>query len=222
MDEIFLRDYANNVAMAQDPTGIAAIQAQPGFEGYVPSFSVVDQPMVNQDLNLAPQEGPVMIPTLKEIATNVAKDRVRNYALQKIGSEGLKSKVLGKALDFVIPGNQFVGLASLASGLMGGPEINPIGALQNLNTQVQSSLFGRSKTMADYLAAKRAQKSIQRESVKDLQDRIDKGEFGSTKATPQDTRRSGQYTGGDGGGKSSSKSGGGPYGGGAGGLHSGY
>jgi|DEB0MinimDraft_6_1074348.scaffolds.fasta_scaffold11104_3 hypothetical protein len=161
MDEIFLRDYANNVAMAQDPTGIAAIQAQPGFEGYVPSFSVVDQPMVNQDLNLAPQEGPVMIPTLKEIATNVAKDRVRNYALQKIGSEGLKSKVLGKALDFVIPGNQFVGLASLASGLMGGPEINPIGALQNLNTQVQSSLFGRSKTMADYLAAKREQKAAQ-------------------------------------------------------------
>jgi hypothetical protein len=25
MDEIFLRDYANNVAMAQDPTGIAAM-----------------------------------------------------------------------------------------------------------------------------------------------------------------------------------------------------
>ena len=163
MDEIFLRDYANNVAMAQDPTGIAAIQSQPGFEGYVPSFSVVDQQpgMINQDLNLAPQEGPVIMPTLKEIATNVAKDRIRNYALQKIGNEGLKSKVLGKALDFVIPGNQFVGLASLASGFMGGPEINPIGALQNLITQVQSSLFGRSKTMADYLAAKREQKAAQ-------------------------------------------------------------
>jgi hypothetical protein len=39
MDETFLKDYANNVAMAQQPTGLSAIQAQPGFEGYVPSFS---------------------------------------------------------------------------------------------------------------------------------------------------------------------------------------
>ena len=210
MDEIFLRDYVNNVAMAQDPTGIAAIQAQPGFEGYVPSFSVVDKPMVNQDLNLAP-EGGINLPPIKEIAGNVIQDRVKNYALKKIGLDGLRGNILRGIV------NPYVGLASFL------PEnVNPISALQNLNTQVQSSLFGRSKTIADYLAAKRAQKSIQRESVKDLQDRIDKGEFGSTKATPQDTRRSGQYTGGDGGGKSSSKSGGGPYGGGAGGLHSGY
>jgi hypothetical protein len=159
MDEIFLNDYANNVAMAQQPNGLAAIYQQPGFEGYVPSYSVVDQPMVNQDLNITPQPGPVVLPTLKEITTNIAKDRIRNYALKKIGTEGLKSKVLGKALDFVIPGNQFVGLASLASGLMGGPEINPMGAIQNINTQMQSSLFGRSKTMADYLAAKREQKA---------------------------------------------------------------
>jgi hypothetical protein len=124
-------------------------------------FLLVDQQpaMVNQDLNITPQPGPVVLPTLKEITTNIAKDRIRNYALKKIGTEGLKSKVLGKALDFVIPGNQFVGLASLASGLMGGPEINPMGAIQNINTQMQSSLFGRSKTMADYLAAKREQKA---------------------------------------------------------------
>jgi len=161
MDEIFLNDYANNVAMAQQPNGLAAIYQKPGFEGYVPSFSVVDQPMVNQDINLTPQPGPVELPTLKELATNVAKDRIRNYALKKIGNEGLKSKVLEKALDFVIPGNQFVGLASLASGFMGGPEINPIGAIQNINTQMQSSLFGRSKTMSDYLAAKREQKAAE-------------------------------------------------------------
>ena len=28
MNEIFLQDYANNVAQAQDPYGIAAVQAQ--------------------------------------------------------------------------------------------------------------------------------------------------------------------------------------------------
>ena len=38
MDEIFLKDYANNVAQAQDPFGVAAVQAQPGFENYIPSF----------------------------------------------------------------------------------------------------------------------------------------------------------------------------------------
>jgi len=163
MDEIFLNDYANNVAMAQQPNGLAAIYQQPGFEGYVPSFSVVDQQpaMINQDLNLTPQPGPVELPTLKELATNVAKDRIRNYALKKIGNEGLKSKFLGKALDFVIPGNQFVGLASLASGFMGGPEISPIGAIQNINTKMQSSLFGRSANMAEYLAAKREQKAAE-------------------------------------------------------------
>lgn len=146
MDEIFLRDYANNVAMAQDPTGIAAIQAQPGFEGYVPSFSVVDQPMVNQNLT---DTGGINLPPLGDIAKNIALDRAKNYAIKKIGLEGLA----GNVVKGLFPQ---IGLASFL------PEnVNPIGALQNLNTQVQSSLFGRSKTMADYLAAKRQQKVMQ-------------------------------------------------------------
>jgi len=149
MDEIFLRDYANNVAMAQDPTGIAAIQAQPGFEGYVPSFSTIDQPMVNQNLNLLP-EGGINLPPIKEIAGNIIQDRLKNYALKKIGLEGLKGNVLRSIV------NPYVGLASFL------PEnVNPINALQNLNIRAQSSLFGRSATMADYLAAKREQKAAQ-------------------------------------------------------------
>jgi hypothetical protein len=149
MDEIFLRDYANNVAMAQDPTGIAAIQAQPGFEGYVPSFSTVDQPMVNQNLNLLP-EGGINLPPMKEIAGNIIQDRLKSYALKKIGLDGLRGNILKGIV------NPYVGLASFL------PEnVNPINALQNLNTQVQSSLFGRSKTMADYLSAKREQKAAQ-------------------------------------------------------------
>jgi len=140
MDEIFLRDYANNVAMAQDPTGIAAIQAQPGFEGYVPSFSTIDQPMVNQDLNLLP-EGGLNLPPLKEIAGNVIQDRLKNYALKKIGLEGLKGNVLRGIV------NPYVGLASFLP--------------QNFNTQIQSNLFGRAKTMSDFLAAKREQKAME-------------------------------------------------------------
>jgi len=146
MDEIFLRDYANNVAMAQDPTGIAAIQAQPGFEGYVPSFSTVDQPMVNQNLT---DTGGINLPPLGDIAKNIALDRAKNYAIKKIGLEGLA----GNVVKGLFPQ---IGLASFL------PEnVNPINALQNLNTQFQSSLFGRSKTMADYLAAKREQKAAE-------------------------------------------------------------
>ena len=149
MDEIFLNDYANNVAMAQQPDGLAAIYQQPGFENYTPSYSVADQPMVNQNLNLLP-EGGINLPPMKEIAGNIIQDRLKEYALRKVGLEGLKGNVLRGIV------NPYVGLASFL------PEnVNPINALQNLNTQVQSSLFGRSKTMADYLAAKREQKAAQ-------------------------------------------------------------
>jgi len=147
MDEIFLKDYANNVAMAQQPTGVAAIQAQPGFEGYVPSFSSVDQPMVNE--NLLP-EGGVNLPPLKEIALNILEDRAKNYIIKKTGLKGLEGNILKGIV------NPYVGIASMMPG-----NINPINALANLNTQMQSSLFGRSKTMSDYLAAKREQKAAE-------------------------------------------------------------
>ena len=147
MDETFLKDYANNVAMAQQPTGVAAIQAQPGFEGYVPSFSSVDQPMVNE--NLLP-EGGVNLPPLKEIALNILEDRAKNYIIKKTGLKGLEGNILKGIV------NPYVGIASMMPG-----NINPINALANLNTQMQSSLFGRSKTMSDYLAAKREQKAAE-------------------------------------------------------------
>jgi hypothetical protein len=149
MEEIFLKDYANNVAMAQDPTGIAAIQAQPGFEGYVPSFSVVDQPMVNQDLNLLP-EGGINLPPLKDIAGNIIQDRLKRYVLKKVGLEGLKGNILKGILSPQLALTSFL-----------PDQVNPINALQNINTKMQSSLFGRSKTMADYLAAKREQKAAE-------------------------------------------------------------
>ena len=151
MDEIFLNDYANNVAMAQQPTGVAAIQSQPGFEGYVPSFSAVDQQpaMVNQDLNLT-DTGGINLPPLKDIAFNILEDRAKNYVINKVGLKGLQGNILKGIV------NPYVGIASMMPG-----NINPINALQNLNTQMQSSLFGRSKTMSDYLAAKREQKAAQ-------------------------------------------------------------
>ena len=163
MDEIFLRDYANNVAMAQNPTGIAAIQAQPGFEGYVPSFSVVDQPMVNQDLNLT-DTGGINLPPIGDIAKNVLVDRAKSYALKKIGLDGLKGNILKGIV------NPYVGLAALNPFDMNIP--NPINALQDLNTKARSTLIGRSATMSDYLAAKRAQKAAERDYRRDTQGEI--------------------------------------------------
>jgi hypothetical protein len=180
MDETFLKDYANNVAMAQQPTGVAAIQSQPGFEGYVPSFSSVDQPMVNENLLT---EGGINLPPLKDIALNIFEDRLKNYAIKKAGLEGLKGNILKGIV------NPYVGIASMMPG-----NINPINALTNLNTQMQSSLFGRSKTMSDYLASKRNQKIMQREEARDLQQRIQAGQFGSNIPTPQDEARTGQYS----------------------------
>jgi hypothetical protein len=60
-----LKDYTNP-PMAQQPDGLAAIYQQPGFEGYVPSFSAVDQQpaMVNQDLNLT-DTGGINLPPMK-------------------------------------------------------------------------------------------------------------------------------------------------------------
>ena len=71
MEEIFLQDYANNVAQAQDPYGIAAVQAQPGFENYTPSFE-------NQSITpfgLAPETG--QIPDFKEMGKNIATNTLK-------------------------------------------------------------------------------------------------------------------------------------------------
>lgn len=184
MDEIFLRDYANNVAMAQEPTGIASITSQPGFEGYVPSFSVVDQPMVNQDLNLAPTGG-IDLPDLKNIAGNVLKEGIKEYALKKAGLEGFKGNVLRGIVNPLGP----IGLASFL------PEpINPINALANLNYKAQTSLFGRSATMAEYLAAKRAQKAAEKDYKRDTQGDIQTIDVKTLnmQPTPEDIYRGGQ------------------------------
>ena len=107
MDEIFLQDYANNVAQAQDPFGIAAVQAQPGFENYQPSF-------VNQDLTPMGlvNETPSRLPDFKQIAKNVIEDQAKRYMIKQIGLEGIK----GNILKSVMGTNPYVaGIATLGS-----------------------------------------------------------------------------------------------------------
>ena len=99
----------------------------------------------------------------------------------------------------LIQTNRFISNPSLFSGLF-----SPVGALgiiglkklfSNIRDPYKSAFGGLNR---------QTREAINRESVRDLQDRIDKGQFGSTTPTPQDARRGGQYDGGGG-----SKTGGG-------------
>lgn len=113
MDEIFLQDYANKVAQAQDPFGIAAVQAQPGFENYTPSF-------VNQDLTPMGlvDSRPTEYPDFKNIGKNIIKNQATNYVIKRMGLEGLKGNILSSVLGT----NPYVqGIATLGSALKGNP-----------------------------------------------------------------------------------------------------
>jgi hypothetical protein len=172
MEEIFLRDYANNVAQAQDPFGIAAVQAQPGFENYTPSF--VNQEL--QPMGLAPTEPNIDI---KQIGKDVAMNVLKNQAMEKLGLKAIEANVLGSV----------VGVNPFALS-------NPIGALYTVGSLLPDNVKGIAEVLRSKRANQQVNKAIQRESVRDLQGRINKGEFGSNTPTPQDARRGGQYDGG--------------------------
>ena len=131
MDEIFLRDYANNVAMANEPVGVAGILQQPGFENYVPSFSVVDKPqsMLN---NFMPEGGI----DLKDMATNVLKNQAAKFAARQLGLNTIQSNVLRGILS---PAPAALGIAPLLN-------VNPIAAIQNFNQRIRQTDLGQSKT----------------------------------------------------------------------------
>tara|TARA_R110000782_G_scaffold202966_1_gene291418 strand:+ start:621 stop:1202 length:582 start_codon:yes stop_codon:yes gene_type:complete len=141
MDEIFLQDYANNVAQAQDPYGLASVQAQPGFENYTPSNA--NQSLTPMGLS-EPQGTP--LPDFKEMAKTVAINQAKDYAIKKIGLEGIKGNVL----------NSVIGASSFT---------NPIGALYTVGSVLPDGVRG----IAEVLRNKRAQKAIQRDIKRDSQ-----------------------------------------------------
>ena len=152
---MFLKDYANNVAQAQDPYGIAAVQAQPGFENYTPSFE-------NQSLTpmgLTEPQG-TQLPDFKEMAKNMAMNSAKNYAIKKIGLEGIKGNVL----------SSIIGGSSMAS---------PIGALYTAGSLLPDGVRGIAEVLRNKRAEKSYNRQIQKQSVNNLQQRIDTGQFGS-------------------------------------------
>jgi len=153
MDEIFLQDYANNVAQAQDPFGIAAVQSQPGFENYQPSF-------VNQGLQPmgSIDETPSRLPDFKEIAKNVAENQAKNFLIKKIGLEGLQ----GNILSSVLGANPYVqGIATIGSALTG----------KSLN---MSNILAQKRAEKNYeMNQRRMQNELNKSQIQAIQNRLD-------------------------------------------------
>ena len=153
MDEIFLQDYANNVAQAQDPLGIAAVQAQPGFENYQPSF-------VNQDLTPMGlvNETPSRLPDFKQMAKNVIEDQAKRYMIKQIGLEGIK----GNILSSVLGANPYVqGIATLGSALTG-------------NSLNMSNILAQKRAEKNYeMNQRRMQNELNKSQIQAIQQRLD-------------------------------------------------
>jgi len=133
--------------------GLARIAAQPGFENYQPSFSVVDQPLALaapepmglETINTAPQgllPGPQI--DLKEILKDAAIKKATNLAAKKLGVSTGTAKLLGGAIT-----NPF-GLATIpATGFLA----------------FGSSLFNRKKKLEE----KRQENAIKRDIARSMQ-----------------------------------------------------
>src|SRR6056300_1192563 len=188
-----------------------AITQDPNFSGYQPSapadgIAAFNTTPVNQDImfqDTLVQDNPPI--DMKGMAVNVGKKMVTDYAIKKLGLEGIKGNLLKSAVG---------------SNLMGFN--NPLSAAFTVGSVLPDSVKG----LAGLLRGKRAEKAIARDIIADNQG------FKDTTTSPritnmQPTRRDkGMGSGGKptGPSKSPSKSysGANPYGGGAGGLHSGY
>jgi hypothetical protein len=131
---------------------------------------------------------PTGLPSLKDIAENVAKNVAKQKAKEFAISKGLPTLV-----GDVVFGNPMLSAPLGIAGL--GPAALGIGALQNVSANLQSSLFGRSKTIADFLQAKRDQKLAMqvanRGAIK--QNQLLSERLAKAPVTLQDTRRGGQY-----------------------------
>ena len=139
-------------------------------------------PLAEQELGIYPEGGNVTFPSPIEIGKNIAKQKALETIGRKVGLPAL---------------GQVLGMNQLYSNPFGMALLGPVGlGIAALGGGIRDRFLS-------YRQGKETKKAIQRESVRDLQDRIDKGEFGSNTPTPQDDRRGGQYTGGSqGGGRS--------------------
>ena len=143
-----------------------AIQNNPNFTGYQPSASSLDQDMMNIEaptdgiaaLNTTPVNQDIMFQDtlvqdnppidMKGMAVNVGKKMVTDYAIKKLGLEGLKGNLLKSAV-----GSNLVGFS------------NPLSAAFTVGSLLPDSVKG----IAGLLRGKRAEKAIAKDIIADSQ-----------------------------------------------------
>src|SRR6056300_1654211 len=131
-----------------------AIQNNPNFTGYQPSapadgIAAFNSTPVNQDImfqdTLVQDQPPIDV---KQMATNVGKKLITDFAVRKLGLDGLK----GNIFKSVIGGNA-IGFS------------NPLTAAFTVGSLLPDSAKG----LAGILRNNRAQKAIERDIIRDMQ-----------------------------------------------------
>jgi len=189
-----------------------AITQDPNFSGYQPSapadgIAAINTAPVNENLmvenNMVGQTPPIDV---KGLAKNVGKKLVTDFAIKKLGLDGLK----GNILKSVIGGNSLMGLS------------NPLTAAFTLGSLLPDSVKG----IAGILRNNRAQKAIERDIMRDMQGKITTSNPRITNMQSTGDRNRGDRPGGADYSAPASTPSASPrserHGGGAGGLHSGY
>jgi|TARA_R100001460_G_scaffold57263_1_gene96985 hypothetical protein len=189
-----------------------AISQDPNFSGYKPSntngIAAINTAPVNQDLlfenTFSPQETPPI--DLGGLAKNVGKKMITDYAVKKLGIDGIKANVLKS----VVGGNNLMGLS------------NPITAAFTVGSLLPDSVKG----IAGVLRNNRAQKAIERDIIRDMQGKITTSNPRTTNMQSTGDRNRGDRPGGGNYTAPASTPSSSPrserHSGGAGGLHSGY
>src|SRR6056300_1912272 len=135
-----------------------AITQDPNFSGYQPSapadgIAAFNSTPVNQDImfqdTLVQDQPPIDV---KQMATNVGKKLVTDFAIKKLALDGLK----GNILKSVIGGNNLMGFS------------NPLTAAFTVGSLLPDSVKG----IAGILRNNRAQKAIERDIIRDMQGQI--------------------------------------------------
>ena len=134
-----------------------AITQDPNFSGYQPSapadgIAAFNSTPVNQDIMFQDTLIQDMPPIdVKQMATNVGKKLVTDFAVRKLGLDGLKSNIFKS----VIGGNA-IGFS------------NPLTAAFTVGSLLPESVKG----IAAILRNNRAQKAIERDIIRDMQGKI--------------------------------------------------
>ena len=188
-----------------------AITQDPNFSGYEPSnvngIAAINTAPINENLmvenNLVGQMRPIDV---KGLAKNVGKKLLTDFAVRKLGLDGLK----GNIFKSVIGGNNLMGFS------------NPLTAAFTVGSLLPDSVKG----IAGILRNNRAQKAIERDIMRDMQGKITTSSPRITNMPSTGDRNRGDRPGGA--DYSAPKSSPSPsprserHSGGAGGLHSGY